>query len=99
MIWKKEKVELLQHSLALQQIIYLYFHCFLLIPTIILSMMTAGLISVIIFWVCFYYLIKRDSIYLGHEYSYPKVIKATLMIIVLDIIIQGIYQYLFLYRG
>ena len=68
----------------------------IILAIIILSMMIAGLISVIVFWVFFYYLIKRDSIYLGHEYSYPKVIKATLMIIVLiDIIIQGIYQLLF----
>ena len=79
--------------LVLQQIIYLYFHCFLLILIIVLSMMTAGVLSAIYFSICFYYLIKSDSIYLGQEYSYPKAIKTTLRIMVLiDIIIQGIYQ-------
>jgi hypothetical protein len=58
-----------------------------------LSMMTAGILSAIYFGLCFYYLIKSDSIYLGLEYTYPKAIKTTLRIIVLiDIIIQGIYQ-------
>ena len=87
-----------QHLLALEQIIYLYFHCFLLILIIILSMMTTGVVSAIYFGICFYYLIKSDSIYLGQEYSYPKAIKTTLRIIVLiDIIIQGIYQLPFFY--
>ena len=82
-----------RYILNLQKILYLYFHCFLLILIIMLSMMTAGILSAIYFSLCFYYLIKSDSIYLGEEYSYPKAIKSTLRIIVLiDIIIQGIYQ-------
>jgi hypothetical protein len=61
-------------------------------------MMTTGVVSAIYFGICFYYLIKSDSIYLGQEYSYPKAIKTTLRIIVLiDIIIQGIYQLPFFY--
>ena len=36
-----------RYLLALQQIIYLYFHCLLLISTIILSMIEAGLLSTI----------------------------------------------------
>ena len=78
---------------VLQKILYLYFHCFLLILMIMISMMTAGILSAIYFATCFYYLIKSDSIYLGQEYSYPKAIKKILRIIVLiDITIQGIYQ-------
>ena len=91
---KKGKYKPLPSYLViLQQILYLYFHCFLLVLIIMLSMMTVGLLSTIYFSMCFYYLIKSDSIYLGLEYSYPKSIKTTLRIIVLiDIIIQGIYQ-------
>ena len=51
------------------------------------------LLSTIYFALCFYYLIKSDSIFLGQEYAYPKAIKTTLRIIVLiDIIMQGTYQ-------
>ena len=82
------------YLLVLQKIIYLYFHCFLLIIMIMLSLMTAGILSAGYFAMCFYYLIKSDSIFLGQEYTYPKAIKTTLRIIVLvDIIIQGIYQF------
>ena len=59
-------------------------------------MITARLLAANVFWICFYNLIKSYSIYLGKELSYSKVIRATLMIIVLiDFIIQGIYQLLF----
>ena len=82
-----------KYLIVLQKILYLYFHCFLLILMIMISMMTAGIFSAVYFSACFYYLIKSDSIYLGQEYTYPKAIKKTLRIIVLvDIIIQGIYQ-------
>ena len=82
-----------RYLLVLQQILYLYFHCFLLILIVMVSMMTAGLLSTIYFGLCFYYLIKSDSIFLGQEYTYPKAIKTTLRVIVLmDIIMQGIYQ-------
>ena len=78
---------------VLQKIIYLHFHCFLLILMIMISMMTAGISSAIYFSVCFYYLVKSDSVYLGQEYSYPKAIKKIMRIIVIiDIVIQGIYQ-------
>ena len=81
------------YLIILQKILYLYFHCFLLILIIMISVMTAGLLSTIYFGVCFYYLIKSDCIYLGQEYTYPKAIKTYLRIIVLiDITIQGIYQ-------
>ena len=81
------------YLLVLQQILYLYFHCFLLILIVMLSMMTTGVLSTIYFALCFYYLIKSDSIFLGQEYAYPKAIKTTLRIIVLiDIIMQGTYQ-------
>ena len=82
-----------RYLLILQQILYLYFHCFLLILIIMLSIMTAGVLSAIYFAMCFYYLIKSDCIYLGQEYSYPKAIKNILRIIVLiDIFMQGSYQ-------
>jgi hypothetical protein len=81
------------YLLILQHIFYMYFHCFLLILIIMLSMMTAGIISEIYFAICFYYLVKSDSIFLGIEYSYPKAIKKTLRIIVIiDVLIQGLYQ-------
>ena len=95
-IEKKKKTKykpLPGYLLILQKILYLYFHCFLLILIIMLSMMTAGVLSAIYFSICFYYLIKSDAIYLGKEYTYPKAIKIGLRIIVLiDIIFQGIYQ-------
>ena len=95
-IEKKEKTKykpLPRYLLILQHILYLYFHCFLLILIIMLSVMTAGILSAIYFSICFYYLIKSDSIYLGLEYSYPKAIKFGLRLIVLiDIVFQGIYQ-------
>ena len=91
---KKEKYKPLpRYLLVLQTILYLYFHSFLLILIIMLSMMTAGVLSALYFGICFYYLFKSDSIFLGLEYTYPKAIKTFLRIMVLiDIIIQGIYQ-------
>ena len=81
------------YLLILQKILYLYFHCFLLILIIMISVMTSGPISCIYFGVGFYYLLKSDCIFLGQEYTYPKAIKRSLRIIVLiDIILQGIYQ-------
>ena len=88
------------YLLILQKILYLYFHCFLLILIIMISIMTAGPISCIYFGAGFYYLIKSDCIFLGQEYSYPKAIKRSLRIIVLiDIILQGIYQLPIFYDG
>ena len=82
-----------KYLILFQKVLYLYFHCFLLILMIMISLMTAGILSTIYFGSCFYYLLKSDSINLGQEYTYPKAIKKTLRIIVLiDITIQGIYQ-------
>jgi len=90
---KKTYKQLPKYITALQKILYLYFHCFLLILMIMISMMTAGILSTVYFGTCFYYLIKSDNIYLGEEFTYPKAIESTLRIIVLiDITIQGIYQ-------
>ena len=90
---KKTYKQLPKYITALQKILYLYFHCFLLILMIMISMMTAGILSTVYFGTCFYYLIKSDNIYLGEEFTYPKAIDRTLRIIVLiDITIQGIYQ-------
>ena len=78
---------------TIQKILYLYFHCFILILIIMISMMTTGFLSAIYFGVSFYYLMKSDCLYLGQEYTYPKAIKRTLRILVLiDITIQSIYQ-------
>ena len=79
--------------LKIQKILYLYFHCFILILIIMLSLMTPGFLSAIYFGVCFYYLMKSDCLYLGQEYYYPKAVKRTLRVIVLiDITLQGVYQ-------
>ena len=43
---------------------------------IMISMMTAGILSTVYFGTCFYYLIKSDNIYLGEEFTYPKLIFA-----------------------
>ena len=81
------------YLLNIQKILYLHFHCFILIVIIILSMMTCGFLSLIYFGISFYYLVKSDCLYQGQEYYYPKAIKRTLRLIVLvDILIQGIYQ-------
>ena len=71
----------------------MYFHCFLLILIIVLSVMVAGLLSAVYFGVAFYYLIQSDYLYLGQEYSYPTTLKNFLrFIILIDITLQGIYQ-------
>lgn len=59
--------------------------------------MIAGLISIVYISISFYYLIKSDSLFLGTKYTYPKILKKVLMIIILiDIIVQGIYNTPFL---
>ena len=76
-----------------QDILYMYFHCFLLILIIVLSVMVAGLLSAVYFGVAFYYLIQSDYLYLGQEYTYPNTLKNFLrFIILIDITLQGIYQ-------
>ena len=77
----------------IREILYLNFHCLILIFIILLSVMIAGLLSIFYFSICIYFIIKSDSIYLGKKYYYPKAIKKLLKItILIDIILQAIYQ-------
>ena len=77
----------------IREILYLNFHCLILIFIILLSIMIAGLLSVFYLSICLYFLIRSDSIYLGKKYYYPKAIKKILKIaILIDIILQAIYQ-------
>ena len=56
-------------------------------------MMIAGLISIVYISISFYYLIKSDALFLGTKYTYPKILKKVLMVIILlDIINQGVYS-------
>ena len=76
-----------------QEILFMYLHFLLLIFIIITSIMIAGLISIAYISISFYYLIKSDSLFLGLKYSYPKVLKKVLMVIILlDIIAQATYS-------
>ena len=77
----------------IREILYLNFHCLILIFIILVSIMIAGLLSIFYVSICLYFLIKSDSIYLGKKYYYPKAIKKLLKIaILIDIILQAIYQ-------
>ena len=79
--------------LVFQEILFMYLHFFLLIFIIITSIMIAGLISIAYISISFYYLIKSDALFLGIKYTYPKVLKKVLMIIILlDIISQATYS-------
>ena len=81
------------YLLAIQEILFMYLHFFLLIFIIITSIMIAGLISIVYISISFYYLIKSDALFLGTKYTYPIVLKKVLMIIILlDIIVQGVYS-------
>ena len=81
------------YILVFQEILFMYMHFFLLVFIIITSIMIAGLISIVYISISFYYLIKSDSLFLGTKYTYPKILKKVLMIIILiDIIVQGIYN-------
>ena len=85
------------YILVFQEILFMYMHFFLLVFIIITSIMIAGLISIVYISISFYYLIKSDSLFLGTKYTYPKILKKVLMIIILiDIIVQGIYNTPFL---
>ena len=82
-----------KYLLVLQEILFMYMHFFLLIFIIITSIMTAGLVSIAYISISFYYLIKSDALFLGKKYTYPIILKKVLMIIILlDIIFQGIYS-------
>ena len=81
------------YLLVLQEILFMYMHFFLLIFIIITSIMIAGLISIVYISISFYYLIKSDALFLGTKYTYPIILKKVLMLIILlDIIFQGIYS-------
>ena len=81
------------YLLVIQEILFMYLHFVLLIFIIITSIMIAGLISIVYISISFYYLIKSDALFLGTKYTYPKVLKKVLMIIILlDIITQGVYS-------
>ena len=78
---------------GLQEILYLYLHCFILLLIIIISLMITGMISIFYIIICFYYLINADKIFLGQIYGYPVSIKKLLKTTVLiDIILQTFYQ-------
>ena len=82
-----------KYILVFQEILFMYLHFFLLIFIIITSIMIGGLISIVYISISFYYLIKSDSLFLGTKFSYPKILKKILMIIIfLDIFFQGIYS-------
>ena len=82
-----------KYLLLLQEILYMYFHCFVLILIIFLSIMIGRLISIFYATLSLYYLINCELLYLGEKYTYYKSIKKILRtIILIDIIVQGIYQ-------
>jgi len=77
----------------IREILYLNFHCLILIFIILVSIMIAGLLSIFYVSICLYFIVRSDYIYLGKKYYYPKVIKKLLKItILIDIILQAIYQ-------
>ena len=77
----------------IREILYLNFHCLILIFIILVSIMIAGLLSIFYVSVCLYFLVRSDYIYLGKKYYYPKAVKNLLKItILIDIILQAIYQ-------
>ena len=81
------------YLLAMQEILFMYLHFVLLIFIIITSIMIAGLVSIVYISISFYYLMKSDALFLGTKYTYPIVLKKVLMIIILlDIIVQGVYS-------
>ena len=78
---------------ALQEILYLYLHCFILLIIIIISLMITGMISIFYIVICFYYLINSEKIFSGQKYGYPMGIKKILKVcVIIDITIQTIYQ-------
>jgi hypothetical protein len=77
----------------LQDFLYMYLHCFILILIILLSIMIGRLISIFYVTVSLYYLINCELLYLGEKYSYFTTIKKVLRIVVMiDILVQGVYQ-------
>ena len=86
-----------KYLILLQEVLYMYFHCIILILIIILGIMIGRLISIIYVTVSLYYLINCELLYLGEKYTYFKAIKTVLRtVILIDIFLQGIYQTPFL---
>ena len=82
-----------RYLLLLQEFLYMHFHCFVLILIIFLSVMIGRLISILYITVSLYYIINSELLYLGERYTYFKTLKQFLRtIILIDILIQGIYQ-------
>ena len=82
-----------KYLIILQEFLYMYFHCFVLISIIFLSIMIGRLISILYVTLCLYYLVNSELFYIGEKYSYFSAIKKVLRIVILvDILIQGIYQ-------
>jgi hypothetical protein len=77
----------------LQEILYMYFHCFVLILIIFLSILIGRLISIFYVTLSLYYLINCELLYLGERYTYFTTIKKIVRtVILIDILIQGVYQ-------
>ena len=82
-----------KYLMILQEFLYMHFHCFVLILIIFLSVLIGRLISILYITVSLYYIINCELLYLGERYTYFKTIKQFLRtIILIDILIQGIYQ-------
>ena len=82
-----------KYLVILQEFLYMYFHCVVLILIIFLSILIGRLISILYVTLSLYYLINCELLYLGERYTYFKTIKTVLRtVILIDILIQGIYQ-------
>ena len=82
-----------KYLVIVQEFLYMYFHCFVLILIIFLSVMIGRIISILYVTVSLYYLINCELLYLGERYTYFKAIKTILRtVILIDILIQGVYQ-------
>ena len=82
-----------KYLMILQEFLYMHFHCFVLILIIFLSVMIGRLISILYITISLYYIINSELLYLGERYTYFKTLKKFLRtIILIDILIQGIYQ-------
>ena len=76
-----------------KKFLYLSFHNLILILIITFSMMISGFISVVYIIISLYFLLTSTRIYLGKHYYYPRAIKKLLRIMILvDILLQIIYQ-------
>ena len=82
-----------KYLIILQEFLYMYFHCFVLISIIFLSILIGRLLSILYVTLSLYYLVNSELFYIGEKYSYFTAIKKVLRIVILvDILVQGIYQ-------